>query len=671
MFLSPFYATGYPITEAYWANVSVGGVQQDVLLQCFERRCLTFTPGNSAGWQVEAGNVGQHYYAWRYQQVGDEPTATPPVNGTEEPSPTESPATGTLEPSPTQPPVDPTTPPTVTPEPALNYQYRAKFGQRWDPDTTINLPRGIATGSGYVYVTEFGDDRVQKFTDTGIYVDAWEGFDNAFDVAIDADGNVWVVDSNANVVKKYSPEGAFLTQIGDPTQTGCLDGIFAGPSGVAFSSTGDIYVVDRVNNRVQQFTAAGVFIDAYGDPNCLPGNGNNELELPDGIALDANDNFYVTDNQNERVVKFNAAGAYIDQWGSPGGIPSSVDGEFDNPFGIAVSPDGIVYVVDAGNTRIQGFDLDGNYLGKFGESGTDPGYFGEPLAIDVDESGYIFVADFDNSNIQKFDSNRNFVERITDDRRGHFGDNMRGMTRDTDGNIYVTDDTFDRVLKYDKLGRYLLEFGVSGTGPGQLDKPVAVAASEDGYLYVLDAGRDYYLKFTQDGEYLDQWGGNGTGTGQFIDPLGIEVDAAGNVYIADTGNDRIQKFTPGGLNIPWGQSGVVFDRPVDIAIHGDRMYVVENGNHRVQSFDLDGNFVDQWGSYGTVTDGQFNGPYGIGVDAYGFVYVADSGNDRIQKFTPDGNHLATFGESGSINGALDNPVRVEVAETVSSTSSTN
>jgi hypothetical protein len=66
LFADPFYATGYPIAEAYWATVRVGGTPRDVLLQCFERRCLTYTPGNPEGWQVEAGNVGQHYYRWRY-----------------------------------------------------------------------------------------------------------------------------------------------------------------------------------------------------------------------------------------------------------------------------------------------------------------------------------------------------------------------------------------------------------------------------------------------------------------------------------------------------------------------------------------------------------------------------------------------------------------------------
>jgi thermitase len=61
-----FYATGYPVTEAYWAQVKVRGQVRDVLVQCFERRCLTYTPSNDPGWEVEMGNVGQHYYNWRY-----------------------------------------------------------------------------------------------------------------------------------------------------------------------------------------------------------------------------------------------------------------------------------------------------------------------------------------------------------------------------------------------------------------------------------------------------------------------------------------------------------------------------------------------------------------------------------------------------------------------------
>lgn len=75
LFPDPYYATGYPVTEPYWAWLKVGGTERWVLLQAFERRVLTYTPGNPAGWQVEAGNVGQHYYRWRYDD------APPPPNG--------------------------------------------------------------------------------------------------------------------------------------------------------------------------------------------------------------------------------------------------------------------------------------------------------------------------------------------------------------------------------------------------------------------------------------------------------------------------------------------------------------------------------------------------------------------------------------------------------------
>lgn len=69
LFENPFYATGYPITEAWWSRIAVGGAERDLLWQCFERRCLTYTPSNSVEWRVEVGNVGQHYFRWRY---GDE-----------------------------------------------------------------------------------------------------------------------------------------------------------------------------------------------------------------------------------------------------------------------------------------------------------------------------------------------------------------------------------------------------------------------------------------------------------------------------------------------------------------------------------------------------------------------------------------------------------------------
>ncbi len=75
-----FYATGYPITEPYWADVKIGGKQTLVLIQAFERRVVTYVPSMDAAYQVQMGNIGQHYYDWRYNNLGG-PQASPTPSG--------------------------------------------------------------------------------------------------------------------------------------------------------------------------------------------------------------------------------------------------------------------------------------------------------------------------------------------------------------------------------------------------------------------------------------------------------------------------------------------------------------------------------------------------------------------------------------------------------------
>lgn len=86
LFENPFFGVGFPVTGAYWLHVPIDGEWQDVLTQCFERRCLTYTPGNPENWQVEAGNIGQHYYTWRYETEIEEPDSPASDNAVPIPS---------------------------------------------------------------------------------------------------------------------------------------------------------------------------------------------------------------------------------------------------------------------------------------------------------------------------------------------------------------------------------------------------------------------------------------------------------------------------------------------------------------------------------------------------------------------------------------------------------
>jgi hypothetical protein len=103
LFQNPFYATGLPISEAYWTSVKVKGIEQLVLVQAFERRVLTYTPDNPDGWKVEAGNVGQHYFTWRYKVLATSsgPAVSDDSSNTNNPNPGVAP--GSTDSSPTSP----------------------------------------------------------------------------------------------------------------------------------------------------------------------------------------------------------------------------------------------------------------------------------------------------------------------------------------------------------------------------------------------------------------------------------------------------------------------------------------------------------------------------------------------------------------------------------------
>jgi uncharacterized protein YkwD len=111
------FAMGYPVTEPYWSKFTVGGIERELLVQLFERRALTYNPANAPEWQIEMGNIGQHYFTWRY---GSPNGATqPPVSTTPGANPTQPPMpnpNGTPTPAPTTSPT-PTPSPSVTPTP--------------------------------------------------------------------------------------------------------------------------------------------------------------------------------------------------------------------------------------------------------------------------------------------------------------------------------------------------------------------------------------------------------------------------------------------------------------------------------------------------------------------------------------------------------------------------
>lgn len=621
-----FYATGFPITEAYWANVKVGGTPRLVLVQCFERRCLTYTPGNPAGFLVEAGNVGQHYHTWRYEQVPG--VATPTA--------------------------------TTAYEPATMYTYRTSWGHRYDPATKMLAPGSLATSTnGDIYVLDYAASRVQKYDNNGVYGTSWGSagagngeFNVPLGIAVDSDGNVYVADTFNHRIQQFDSAGNYKRQwpVVDPISATALE-----PHSIVIGRNNLVYVGGYNENVsvIQIYDSVGSFLTQFGSRGAGPG----QFDVPAGLAFDSSNQLYVlvqgVNVGNNRVEMFSSTGDFLIQWGSTG----EGENQFAIPLSISVDSHSVLYIADGANERVTMHTPIGEYLGEFNL----PGDSTIPLAVADDGYNNLYVVET-NQGVLKFDLVRAYQYKWNDNLRGSFAGPV-GIVYANDGTVLITDQDTNRVVRFATDGEFLEEWGKAGTGTGEFDEPIGIAVNSKGEIYVVDTNNARVQKFNDEGAYLSQWGSSGTGNGQFKIPVSIAVDAHDNVYVTDYELARIQKFTAEGSYLgqwgTFGSSNGQFDNPEGIAVHANIVYIADSDNNRVQAFDLDGSYLFQWGTAGAA-DAQFNEPTSISVDEHGYVFVVDEQNHRIQKFTSTGTHVATFGGKGSGDGQFDYPYGITV-----------
>ena len=207
-----------------------------------------------------------------------------------------------------------------------------------------------------------------------------------------------------NKVEIYNPEGTYIGAVGSG---GTGPGEFDEPSALEFSpDTGDLYVGDVFNNRVNQFDAEGSFVRSFGEGLFGGLIEGRAFFGPSGVTFDEQNNVYVGDFSNDRILKFTEDGELLGSIGSPGSDP----GEFQGPAGVRISPvSGNFFVTDQFNNRVQVLSPEGEPLLVFGEQGVGPGQFNQPIGIEVDEEENIYVADSINSRVQVFDREGNFL----------------------------------------------------------------------------------------------------------------------------------------------------------------------------------------------------------------------------------------------------------------------
>lgn len=171
-------------------------------------------------------------------------------------------------------------------------------------------------------------------------------------IATDSSNNVYVVDSYNDRVQKFTNSGVFVTKWGS-NGSGDDNFYFFAPSDIVIDGSGNVYISDSGNNRIKKYTQNGVFVSAFGSV----GSGQGQFSTPTGLSVDPSGNIYVADYDNSRIQVFDSSYNFVEEWGSFGTGSS----QFENTTDVLYGPqNNLVYVIDYSG-RIQFFDL-GSYI---------------------------------------------------------------------------------------------------------------------------------------------------------------------------------------------------------------------------------------------------------------------------------------------------------------------
>ena len=207
---------------------------------------------------------------------------------------------------------------------------------------------------------------------------------------------------------------------------------------------------------------------------------------------------------------------------------------------------------------------------------------------------------------------------------------------DPEHHVWVINDARQQIYEFTNDGKQLVrtlgEADVAGNDDRHFGRPQDIAWLPDGSLLVADGlTNSRVAKFDKNGVFLTAWGARGNGPGQLAGPHGIATDRHRRVYVADRSNHRIQIFDENGKYLEQWPN---LRQPNDILISADQhVWVADGTNAKVLEYDQDGKLLYSWGTYGTFA-GQFWELHQMSVDGDGNFYGGDSFGGRTQKFRP-------------------------------------
>lgn len=264
---------------------------------------------------------------------------------------------------------------------------------------------------------------------------------------------------------------------------------------------------------------------------------SKSFKLPKAIAFDKEGYFYVADESEVKVKKYDPQGRLQSGWGDAGREFKSLK----KPSGIAIDGQGFIYITDAEAACVMKFSKDGKFVAKWGRQGNKPDELMGPLGIAVDRSSDIYVADSGNNRIVKY-STGGVAKKVWGKQgmgRGEFV-YPAAVTVNSQDEIVIVDRV--HVQKFTREGEVIAMWSKAGTGDGELNRPLGLAVDAQNYIYVADTGNNRVQKFDLNGRFVAKWGSAGTGDGQMMGPVSVAVNNKGSVFVVELENNRIQEF---------------------------------------------------------------------------------------------------------------------------------
>jgi DNA-binding beta-propeller fold protein YncE len=268
------------------------------------------------------------------------------------------------------------------------------------PGMNFGGTSGIAINpQGNLFVLHRGPKPLMEFDPDGNFIRGWgDGlFDRPHGLRIDAQGNIWATDVASHVAYKFNPSGRLEMVLGVRGRAGEMHDfghlrLFNEPSEAVVGPTGDLYVLQGHGKGpccIVKFDKDGNFIKSWGKH----GKGKGEFDIPHSLVFDAQGLLYIADRSNARIQVFDADGNYIREWSQPG-----------TPCGLFMTPGQRLFLAHGHTGLIMELDLNGKILGTIEGSGQGKtlGRYGEAHYIAVSARDEIFVADTLNWRVQKY-----------------------------------------------------------------------------------------------------------------------------------------------------------------------------------------------------------------------------------------------------------------------------